>query len=90
MTPSQPIVDRGHAADPLQGGDLQSQAGETHSQALIEELMGEIEHLRLEKANAEAQADELASSLASERRRSDQVRSRCCCELKKAAMPDSD
>ena len=41
--------------------------------ALVQELMAEIEHLRQEKADAEAQADELASSLAAERRRSEQV-----------------
>ena len=48
------------------------QQQEQQPEALVDELMGEIERLQQEKADAEAQADELASSLSAERRRSEQ------------------
>lgn len=68
-------LERKAAAHPLSaelpgargGGEEQAGAPE------VEHLLAEIERLRQERADAEAQADELASSLAAERRRSEQV-----------------
>lgn len=65
-------------AEQLQGHvSGQRQAEHPLDDSLVDELMAEVEHLRQEKADVEAQADDLALSLAAERRRNEQVHAIC-------------